>query len=139
MPRRLRLAATVAAVYALGLALVAMWPHPVDDDIDVAGFPPLRWTTETLGLSPFQGYEVVQFSANVVLFMPLGALVLLVWRRAGVVYATLAGATVSTLVELLQHLVRPERIASVQDVLANTIGAAAGAGAVWVLRRLRRA
>ncbi len=125
-------------MYAIGLALVGMWPHTVDENVDVAGFPPVRWTTETLGLTPWQGYEVVQFSANVVLFIPLGALVLLVWHRSGVVRATVAGAAVSSLIELLQHLVRPERIASLQDVVANTVGAAAGAAAVWVVRWRRR-
>ena len=125
----------MAAVYAIGLALVGMWPHTVDENVDAAGFPPVRWTTETLGLTPWQGYEVVQFSANIALFVPLGAFVLLLWHLAGLVQATLAGAAVSSLIELLQHLVRPERIASLQDVVANTIGAAVGAGLVWVVRR----
>jgi glycopeptide antibiotics resistance protein len=129
----------VAAAYAFGLALVAMWPHPVDDDLDIAGIPPVRWTTEALGLTPLQGYEVVQFSANVALFVPLGAITVLVWRRVGVVPATAIGAATSALIETLQHLIRPERIASLQDVVANTIGAAVGAGAVWWVRRRRPA
>src|SRR5207253_10075053 len=120
------------------LALVGMWPHPVDDHIDVAGFLPVRWTTGALGLTPVQGYEVVQFAANVALFVPFGAL-LLIWRNVTVAYATAAGAAASVVIELLQHLVRPERIASVQDVWANTLGAAVGAGVVWVVRRRRSA
>ena len=125
----------VAAIYALALSLVGMWPHPVDEDVDVAGFPPVHWTTDALGLTPVQGYEVVQFAANILLFVPFGALVLLMWHRAGVVHATVAGAAAAALIELLQFLARPERLASVQDVVANTLGAAVGAGVVWVVRR----
>jgi glycopeptide antibiotics resistance protein len=128
----------MAGLYALGLALVGMWPHTVDENVDVIGFPPVRWMIETVGLTPWQGYEVVQFAANIVLFVPFGALVLLIWRRAGVLHAIAAGAAVSAVIELLQHLVRPERFASVQDFWANTLGTAVGAGVVWVVRRRRR-
>jgi VanZ family protein len=55
-----------------------------------------------------------------------------------VVHATVAGAAVAALIELLQFLARPERLASVQDVVANTLGAAAGAGVVWAVRRRRQ-
>ena len=116
-----------------------MWPHTVDENVDVAGFPPVRWTTDAVGLTPWQGYEVVQFAANIVLFVPFGVLVLLIWHRASVAHAIAAGAAASALIELLQHWVRPERIASVQDFWANSLGAAIGAGAVWVVRRRRRA
>jgi glycopeptide antibiotics resistance protein len=128
----------VAAMYVLGLSLVGLWPHPVDGAVDVAGLPPVRWTTDALGLTPIQGYDVVQFAANVLLFVPFGVLVLLLWRRANVLQATAAGAAVAVLIELLQLLVRPERLASVQDIVANTAGAAAGAAAVRVARSRRR-
>jgi glycopeptide antibiotics resistance protein len=129
---------TVAATYGVGLALVGMWPHPIDDSIDVAGLGPVRWTIDMVGLTAYQGYEVVEAAANVLLLVPFGMLVLLVWRNATVLQATVAGVAVSTLIELLQHLVRPGRIASVQDVVANTIGTAMGAGVVWAVRRRAR-
>jgi glycopeptide antibiotics resistance protein len=127
----------LVAIYALGLALVGLWPHPVDEKVDVTAWPPVRWSTYALGLTPVQGYDVVQFAANVALFVPLGVLVLLMWRRVGVLQATVASAAVAALIELLQYLVRPERLASLLDVVANTLGAAIGAGMVWVARRRR--
>jgi len=128
----------VAAAYVLGLSLVGLWPHPVDGKVDVVGQPFVRWATEALGLTPDQGYDVVQFVANVLLFVPFGVLVLLIWRRATVLRATAAGAAAAVLIELLQLLARPERLASVQDVVANTLGAAAGAVVVWAVRARRR-
>jgi glycopeptide antibiotics resistance protein len=126
-------------MYMIGLALVGMWPHPVDERVDVTALPPVRWTTDALGLTPVQGYDIVQFAANVALFVPFGVLLLLMWRRAGLVHATIAGAAVAALVELLQYLTRAERLASELDVVANTLGAAIGAGVVRVVRRCQAA
>jgi glycopeptide antibiotics resistance protein len=137
MPHRLHLAAMVAGIYALGLAVVGMWPHPVDEKVDVTAWAPVRWTTDALGLTPIQGYDVLQFAANVVMFVPFGVLLLLVWRRVGAWQATAAGGAVAALIELLQFLARPERLASMLDVVANTLGAAVGSGVVWVARRRR--
>ncbi len=128
----------VAVTYAAAVAMVGMWPHKVDDNIDIADLGPLRWTTETFGLTTVQGLELVQVAANVLLFVPFGALVLLIWTRASIIHATIAGAATSALIELLQLLVRPERVAEVHDVIANTMGAAVGAGVVWVVRRRAR-
>ena len=125
-------------MYVLGLSLVGLWQHPVDGKVDVVGQPLVQWMTGALGLTPVEGYNIVQFAANVLLFVPFGVLVMLMWRRATVLRATAVGAAVAVLIELLQLLVRPERLASLQDVVANTFGAAVGAAAVWVVRSRRR-
>lgn len=125
----------LVGLYAAGLALVGLWPQTVDDDLDVAGLAPFRRLTETLGLTVYQGYDVVEFTANVLLFVPLGAFLMLMMRTASLWHALIAGAVVSALIELLQHLLRPDRVASWPDVVANTIGAGLGAGVVLVARR----
>lgn len=139
VPRRIGPTVVVAATYAVALALVGLWPQTVDDDIDVTAWPPVRWMTSAFGLTTVQGYDVVQFVANVAMFVPLGVLALVVRRRTTLVQATVAGAGVSVLIELLQHWLRPERVASPQDVVANALGAALGAGAVLLWTRRSRA
>lgn len=138
VPRLLRPATALGGLYVVALALIGLWPRTVDDGVDVAGLAPVQWMSEVLGLTDLQGYEVVQVAANVVLFVPFGALVLLLRPPTPVWLATLTGAAASALVELLQHWMRPERFGSVQDIVANSIGAALGAGAVWLTRHRRR-
>lgn len=126
-----------AGAYVAGLAVVALWPVPVDRGVDVLGSWPVRLLVK-LGLSPARGYDVVQLSANVVLFVPLGFFAMLL-VRASVPMVVLGGAVVSAAVELVQAEALPERVASWPDVVANTLGAAVGAVlAVWVRRRARR-
>ena len=48
--------------------------------------------TSALGLTTVQGYDVVQFGANVALFVPLGVLAVVVRRRTTLVQAIVAGA-----------------------------------------------
>ena len=76
--------------------------------------------------------DVVQ---NILLFVPFGALGLLASQRGSrlvrALVVTAAGAVLSGSVEVLQ-LFTADRISSVTDLVTNTGGAAAGAGAVLV-------
>lgn len=135
---RARWVLVVAAVYALVLVLIAAWPTPVDRHVAVAELSPVVWLTRHLGLQPGQGYHLVEASANVILFVPLGALLLL-WRTSwGWPRATLLALAVTVCIEGLQDALRPERIASLGDVLANTLGGAIGGLLVVAGRALRR-
>jgi glycopeptide antibiotics resistance protein len=62
---------------------------------------------------------------NVLLFVPLGAALAIL--RLSLPRAALLGLLASTAIELLQLYVVPGRFAQLQDILANTLGAAAGA------------
>lgn len=124
--------------YALALALIGLWKTPVDRGVPVTSFAPVRWTADLFGLDPYQAYSAVESSANVVLFVPLGVLVLLWWPRWGWLHAVgLAFATTVT-IEVLQQVLRPERFASLSDVVANTLGGAIGGALVVGARRIRR-
>ncbi|MBG6056129.1 VanZ family protein [Salinibacterium sp. CAN_S4] len=76
----------------------------------------------------------IEFSANIVLFVPLGVLLTLQFRRPAV--GVIASILVSVGVELAQ-LVIPFRQATVRDVIANMIGAVIGAMVVWLIRHWR--
>lgn len=87
------------------------------------------WMRGSLGLSWF-GTGWIEFIANIVLFIPLGFLLTLLFRRPWL-GASLA-LTLSVAVELAQLLL-PGRFASPRDVLANALGAALGALIAWLM------
>jgi VanZ family protein len=115
------------------LALIVLWPAPVDRP--AAGL--LRDVLDTLhrnGVPDWIGYGAVESAANVLLFLPFGLLAatLLPRRRRWLV---LAGAVLlSGTIELAQAGFLPDRFGTVQDVLANSLGAALGTAASYVLR-----
>jgi VanZ family protein len=132
---RARWIVVVAGAYGLALALIGLWPTPVDRNLAIVQLPPVAWVLRHLGLEPWEGYNLIEFSANIVLFVPLGILVLL-WRTDwGWGRATLLAFAATVTIEVLQNVLRPERFASINDVVANTLGGALGALLVVAARR----
>ena len=127
-----------AGSYVLALALIGLWKTPVDRDVAVVDLTPVAWTIERLGLGPQRGYELIEVTANVALFVPLGVLLLLRWRHRGWLHATAVAFATSLTIEVLQQLLRPERYASAGDVAANTLGGAIGGLLVAAGRSLSR-
>ena len=74
-----------------------------------------------------------QVLSNVLLYLPLGLLLPLVWKRASWWRVTAAGLALSLVTELVQPVVG--RSFDVDDLIANTLGALAGYG-VFALVRL---
>lgn len=121
--------------------MIGFWRTPVDQNVAVTQLKPVVWMADLFGLTVPQSYSAVESAANVVLFMPLGALVLL-WRRDWTwMHATLVALGTTVAIEVLQQLLRPERFASVRDVVANTLGGAIGSLLVvgWRSTAARRA
>lgn len=128
----------LTGVYSLALALIGLWRSPIDRNIPVTKLAPVVWTADLFHLSFAQSYHLTEASANVVLFIPLGALVLL-WRPEWHWWqATLVALATTIVIETLQQVLRPERFASLNDVFTNTLGGLIGALLVTVARRLRR-
>ncbi len=136
--RSRRLLLLLAGAYALSLALIGLWATPVDSGVAVTDLAPVAWAADLLGLSDAQVYTLTETSANVLLFVPLGALVMLFFRHWRWWHATLVAAALSVLIELAQEVWRPERFADATDVVANTAGGAIGALIVVASRRVRR-
>jgi len=125
-----------ATVAYLGfVAWLTLTPQPYDPDaiplLDrvlalLQGFPPTAWIT----------FEVVEFSANVALFVPLAVLLLLLLgpRRRWLVLALAVVLTCS--IELAQAAWLPTRVSDPRDVVANTAGAALGIALVLAARRV---
>lgn len=113
------------ALYAAAVALIAFWPAPVDQGmrfvvLQLAAF--LRGS----GLLWLQ-YEHIEFSANVLLFIPLGLLVTLVVGPAQVRwFPPLSCLLASMVIELVQFTMLQQRFPTLSDVIANTVGGALG-------------
>lgn len=111
------------AVVAAAIALVTLWPLE-------GARQPLTWC---LICGPL---GAVDFFANILLFVPFGAAI--VGLRMRVPWAVGAGVIFSGIIEALQWQLIAGRDASLGDLLANTMGSAAGAWLVMVSGTLLR-
>jgi glycopeptide antibiotics resistance protein len=136
MGRRL-LILGLAGAYGAALLLVGLWPTHVDENMDMVNRPPTTWLVNILSLTPAQGYDIGEFSANVLLFVPLGLLAMGLVPRLSWVRLALGAGALSVLIELAQTIYRPDRTGSLRDVVANTFGAVLGAALVVAWRQLR--
>ncbi|MGW9402458.1 VanZ family protein [Arthrobacter sp. NPDC055585] len=125
--RRRFFPAALFAFYLAALAVIALWPSPIDSG---AAGSSLRTVLDWLrdhGAPGWFNYGFVEFSANVVLFVPFGLMASASLNRRWVWTVPVAGFCISGAIELGQFLLRPERFATLSDLVANTLGAAAGA------------
>lgn len=88
-------------------------------------------------------YALVEFTANIVLFVPVGVLfaLLLGWRRWWL--AVLLGIALTASIEFAQLFLR-DRVADQRDIVSNSVGAIIGvvlvlAATAWRLKRPARA
>ncbi len=87
-------------------------------------------------------FDLLEFSANVALFIPFGVFFVLLLGRGRWWLAILLGVTTTVVIEFAQ-LVIPNRVSDARDLLANSIGAVVGTLLALVLtaakaRRLRQ-
>ena len=135
--RSRRIAAVLLCVILMVIAVIVFWPGPPDAN----GQTGLRLYLDKghrHGLPRWIDYDLVQNLSNVVMFVPIGLLgALALYRRNYliVIYAGLA----SGLIELVQLVLLPSRVASWQDITANSVGAFVGLlCATPALRRRRK-
>ncbi len=110
-------ARVVLTLYGISLAVIALWPVPVDSG--AAGF--LRRVGRVL---PMLTYPRIEFSANILLFVPLGVLLMLILRRRYLILPIAIVVTVA--IECSQGLLLDKRTPSLLDIIANTAGACIG-------------
>jgi len=114
------------------IARMTLWPSLGDEK-------PFALLQSVLGWAQRTGvpltFDAVEAFANVVLFLPFGALLVLVWRPRRPWWVVAVGCATSSTIELTQLVLLPHRVATVQDVVLNTAGTTVG---VWLGRWLRR-
>jgi len=117
--------ALLAVGYGVFLAFVVFWPSPIDRP--VAGL--LNRVIEELherGVPLFVDYAFIEFSANVLLFLPVGFVFGLLVPLKRWPVALLLGPALSAGIELAQRYLLEERYATVNDIIANSLGATLG-------------
>lgn len=136
MIRRRPVLSAVTVVYLLVVGYITLTPHPVDTDSNrfvrdvieaVHRFPLTSWVT----------YLGVEFTANIVMFVPMGLLFTLLLGVRRWWLALLIGVFATCLIEGIQSFM-PTRYSEVRDLVSNTLGTAVGIGIVALTVRIRR-
>ncbi|MEV7136348.1 VanZ family protein [Arthrobacter sp. NPDC093128] len=120
------------------LALVAFWPTPVDQPAHgfLTGF---FVVIHILGIPGWVDYTLLEASANVALFLPVGAVASLAFPEKRIFRLAAFGLLVSGCMELGQQLFLHDRFASPSDLVTNSAGCVIGALAARVgVRELKR-
>lgn len=115
------------------IVTITMWPTPVDAPFS-GTLKSLFATLHRDGVPAWVNYDLLQTSSNVLMFVPLGALIASVvwapfWWVSGVI-----GLALSLTIELTQYVLLPHRFATAGDLIANTAGALIGGAIVWAVR-----
>ncbi|RZU66295.1 VanZ like protein [Microterricola gilva] len=125
----------VFALYLLAVCVIVFAPQP-DAERFTGIVAVIARAAEAWGI-PFEiAYPVLEFTANIALFVPFGLLVPLIaplWHPWLVIASGLA---VSCLIEFTQTAL-PSRFPTASDLLANTLGTALGVALLAVFMRLR--
>lgn len=133
-PRRVSVAGThlvawLIGAYAVVLALIAFWPVPVDRGASA-------FIAAITRAFPWATYDLIEFTANILLFVPLGVLGALLLRPRGWLVVPLAFIA-SVTIEAGQAILLDQRTSSALDVIANTTGAVVGLLVVVLVMRWR--
>ena len=132
--RTRRLLALAGVAYVAGCLVIGFWPSRVDAPVDDSLGRVLAYL-HSIGIPDVVDYRFIERGANVLLFVPLGALAAAQLSRRHWWIALVACIALSGLIELGQALLLPGRYASWSDILTNSVGAVIGVGITVLLRR----
>lgn len=134
--RNQRLWQGVLAVMFIPLAFIAFWPTPVDRPVQGLLADTLSFLHRH-GVPGWFGYKMVEATANVMLFVPVGFLSALAFSEKRWWQIVAFGLLISGCIELGQLLFLHDRFASPLDMATNTSGAFFGSLlAAGVFKRL---
>lgn len=134
-PSRVRMVLAVAGLclYLAVVLLATLSPTPLDQGYE-SSIDRLLAVLHRNGVPDWFGYNKLEFSANIVMFVPMGFLLALALPRAWWWIVVVAIPALSGAIELTQFAVLSERFASTLDVAANTMGGYVGALAALAIR-----
>ena len=127
------LGALTLAGYATIVLLATMWPTPLDQGFETS-INKLFSVLYRNGVPLWFGYSKLEFSANILMFIPLGFLVALLLPRRIWWLALIICPAMSIAIELTQSLALSARFATVTDVVSNSLGAVIGILIAVILR-----
>jgi VanZ family protein len=125
--------------YLTVLVAASLWPKPIDGQGLLAAitYQVLVFTRTVSWLSWLQ-YDQLEQLANVLLYVPLGIFLVILWPKAKLWLICLIPLAVSGLAEISQRLFLPDRYATLNDVFFNTLGGVLGVFIAVSIRQLMR-
>ena len=120
----------------LGLVLLAtMWPTPLDQGY-ATSIDRVLQVLHRNGVPEWFGYTKLEFSANILMFVPIGFLLTMILPMRVWWLALIVGGGLSISIELIQGAILTARFATVSDVMSNSIGTVVGAFLAVIIRSL---
>jgi hypothetical protein len=120
--------------YLAGILSLTLAPERVEKRMPAMLDLVLGFAHRTLGWG-WLGFDQLEFSSNVLVFLPLGILAFIILRNR-ILAALLVGPLLSVIIEICQGLFLPDRVASAVDVATNSLGATIGVLLAWSVSRL---
>jgi glycopeptide antibiotics resistance protein len=127
---RHRLLLAVTALYLLAVAWITLNPFPGDPKRNTL-LEGLLAAFATTPLLAWIDYDVVEFTANILMFVPMGLLLALLLGSGRRWLAVSLGIAASLTIEFVQ-LFEPARVSDARDIVANSLGAIIGVALVVV-------
>ncbi|MFJ7748553.1 VanZ family protein [Arthrobacter sp. NPDC097144] len=118
------------------LALVVLWPSPVDESSG-GTLKAILAKLHGMGVPGWVNYSFVENLANVLMFVPFGLIGAAWLPERRIWLAAAGGIAASCLIESTQAVLLPNRFATIYDVTANSLGATLGCIAVYAWRNRR--
>ncbi|MFF1877595.1 VanZ family protein [Leifsonia sp. NPDC058230] len=136
MTRRHPVLSVLTLVYVLCVGWLTLGPQPADAGPD--GFVrQLLAVLRRSALLSWLTYDGVEFTANVVLFIPMGVMFSLLFGLRRWWLALAVGVAATCLIEGAQLFI-PTRVSDVRDLIANTLGTLLGIALVAAFSLARR-
>jgi glycopeptide antibiotics resistance protein len=129
------LSVILLGAYVVLILMATMWPTPLDQGYE-SSIQEFLAVLHRTGVPEWFGYSKLEFSANVVMFIPLGFLATMILPQRTWWLALLICPALSVAIELTQGALLSSRFASPLDVVANSMGAIIGVFCAVVLRAI---
>jgi glycopeptide antibiotics resistance protein len=114
------------AVYIAVIGLITLTPR--DDSVGNPVVDAILNFLGNSGLTAWISFAILERVANVIMFVPLGVLLILALGRQLRLQAWFIGVGYSLVIETCQALFLPGRVADPFDVMMNGLGAGIGVG-----------
>ncbi|MDQ1123341.1 VanZ family protein [Microbacterium trichothecenolyticum] len=118
---RLLIAGTGLALCLVVVLMATLSPTPIDQPYESA-IQRVLSVLHRSGVPEWFGYRWIEFSANIAMFVPVGYFLSLVFPTRFLWMAIPLVPLLSGTLEAVQFFVLPARFATVNDVIANTVG-----------------
>lgn len=132
---RLWISTILLIAYASFVLLMTMWPNPEQLEFDSIASRVLN-ALHNIGIPESFGYNKLEFTANIGMFIPLGFLLGLALPRRAWWLAIFLIPAFSGAIEFTQGLALDQRVSTMLDVLANTLGGYTGIFLALVMRAM---